>query len=222
MEHLLLMKLHNRFKFPDRDESKTPWDDDAMTDINADAIIKFSNALSACKVRVKRLIEKNKPMSKILASNSSLTEDEFLKLKDTCATEESKLRSAKFKGLQERNTGKHRLGSRGYIGKRPIWDKEDVEREATGIPDPLAEFTDPQECDFIKARYKWDSKKKVWSTDVPMRELMKLLVKNFHLILASHQVRIHIVVTFVNGPCFFRRKSNTSLMPKETHRLSRR
>ena len=115
-------------------------------------------------------------MSKILAKNSSLTKDEFLKFKDTCATDEAKLRSAKFKGLQERNTGKHRLGSRGYIGKRPIWDKEDAEREAAGIPDPLAEFTDPQEYDFIRARYKWDPKKKVWSTDAPTRELMRLLV----------------------------------------------
>src|SRR3954463_9553501 len=51
MEHLLLTKLHNRFKFPDRDESKTPWDDDAMTYINAAAMVKFSNAFSAWKVR---------------------------------------------------------------------------------------------------------------------------------------------------------------------------
>src|ERR1041384_3268823 len=131
MEHLLLTKLHNRFKFPDRDESKTPWDDDAMTDINAAAMVKFSNALSVWKVRVKRLIEKNKPLSKIFAENPSLTEAEFLKFKDTCATDEAKLRSEKFKGLQKRNIGKHRLGSRGYMGKRPIWDKEDVEREAT-------------------------------------------------------------------------------------------
>ena len=52
--------------------------------------------------------------------------------------------------------GKHRLGSRGYLGKRPIWDKEDAEREAAGLPDPFAKFTSPLECDFIRARYKWD------------------------------------------------------------------
>src|SRR4051812_40471631 len=49
MEHLLLTKLYNRFKFPDRDESKTPWNDDALTDINAAAMVKFSNALSRAK-----------------------------------------------------------------------------------------------------------------------------------------------------------------------------
>ena len=83
------------------------------------------------------MIEKSKPLSKIFAENPSLTEGEFLKFKDTCATDEAKLRSAKFNGLRERNTGKHRLESRGYIVKRPIWDKEDAEREAAGIPDPL-------------------------------------------------------------------------------------
>src|SRR3954469_26068977 len=57
MEHLLLTKLHNIFKFLERDDSKHPWNDDAMTEINAAAMVKFSNALSAWKVRVKRLIE---------------------------------------------------------------------------------------------------------------------------------------------------------------------
>ena len=71
-----------------------------MTDIKAAAMVKFSNALSAWKVRVKRLIEKNKPTPKILASNSSLTEDEFLKFKETCANDVAKLRSEKFKGFR--------------------------------------------------------------------------------------------------------------------------
>ena len=122
------------------------------------------------------MIDDKEPLSKIFAENPTLTEEEFEKFKDTCATEEAKLKSLKFKGLQERNTGSHRLGSRGYIGKRPIWDKENAEHEAAGIPDPLAEFTDPQERDFIRARYKWDPKNKVWSMDAPTRELMRLLV----------------------------------------------
>ena len=127
-------------------------------------------------MRVKRSIDDEEPLSKIFAENPTLTQEEFEKFKDTCATEEAKLKSLKFKGLQERNTGKHRLGSRGYIGKRPIWEKENAEREDAGILDPLAEFTDPQEHDFIRARYKWDPKNKVWSTDAPTRELMRLLV----------------------------------------------
>src|ERR1043165_493454 len=105
MEHLLLTKLHNRFKFSDRDESKTPWDDATMTDINTAAMVKFSNALAAWKVRVKRLIEKNTPWSKIFAENPSLTEVEFLKFKDTCATDQPSLGPRNSRGFRKGTRG---------------------------------------------------------------------------------------------------------------------
>jgi hypothetical protein len=113
-----------------------------MVKINNAAMGKFSNVLAAWKARVKWAIDKKEPYSKIWADNPTISEEEFEKFKETCATEEAKLKSEKFKGMQEKNTGNHRLRSRGYIGKRPIWDKEDAEREAAGIPDPFAEFTD--------------------------------------------------------------------------------
>ena len=72
--------------------------------------------------------------------------------------------------------GNHRLGSRGYTGKRPVWAKVDAERERQGIPDPLAEFTDQQEHDFIRARFYWDHKKKIFFTDWPTRKFMRILV----------------------------------------------
>ena len=53
MEHFLLTKLHRRFLFPGRDDSKEPWLDKAMKKIKNKAMGKFSNALSAWKVRVK-------------------------------------------------------------------------------------------------------------------------------------------------------------------------
>ena len=70
--------------------------------------------------------------------------------------------------------GKHSLGSHGYLGKRPIWDKEDAEREAAGLPDP---FTNPLEHDFIRSRYKWDKEKKVFYTNKITRKLIRLLEK---------------------------------------------
>ena len=96
----------------------------------------FSNDLASWKGRVKRAIEADEPLSKILEQNPTLAEEEFEKFKDTCATEAAKAKAAKFKSLQQRNTGKHRLGSRGYLRKRPICDKEDAKREAAGLPDP--------------------------------------------------------------------------------------
>ena len=72
--------------------------------------------------------------------------------------------------------GNQRLGSSGYLGKRPIWDKEDAEREAVGLPDPFTKFTNPLEHDFIRARYKWDKEKKVFYMDPIMTKLIRILV----------------------------------------------
>ena len=73
--------------------------------------------------------------------------------------------------------GKHRLGSRGYLGKRPIWDKEDAEHEAAGLPDPFMKFTNPLERVFITARYKWYKEKKIFYMDKITRKLIRLLEK---------------------------------------------
>ncbi|KAI4977776.1 hypothetical protein ZWY2020_014330 [Hordeum vulgare] len=80
-----------------------------------------------------------------------------------------------MKELHAKNTPAHRLGSRGYEGKMHVWTKEDAEHESHGIPDPLAEFTDPQKHDWIRAQHKWDPVNKVFSTDPNMREFMRLL-----------------------------------------------
>jgi hypothetical protein len=41
-----------------------------------------------------------------------------------------------------------------------MWAKENAQHESEGLPDPLAEFTDPRERDFIRARYKFGKKTK--------------------------------------------------------------
>ena len=152
-------------------------------------------------------------MSKILLEeNPTLTEEEFEKYKDTCAIEAAKAKVAKYKSLQQRNMGKHRLGSRGYLGKRPIWDKEDVEREAAGLPDPFAKFTNPLERDFIRARYKWDKEKKGFLHG-PDHEEIDWTTGNYSFS-TLHLAPYLVDYTFLNGSCSFYRRSNTSLQPK--------
>ena len=87
-----------------------------------------------------------------------------------------------MKGLQERIIGSHHLRSRGYGGKRSKWAKEDAEAVSLGIPDPLADFTAPQEHDALRARHRWDPVKKVYETTPVITEFMRLLV-----ILVSNQ-----------------------------------
>lgn len=177
MEQTLLTKLHNRFMFPGRyEEVEHPWKAKNMTKINSKAMVTFTNALSASKVQVKKAILKNASWSKIHADKLSITEEDFENFKNTCATEEAQQKSEKMKGLQARNTPADLLGSRGYEGKRSTWAKEDVGRETHGIPNPLAEFTDPLERDWISARHKWDPVKKIFYTDPNTRKFMRLLV----------------------------------------------
>ena len=106
MTQFLLTKLHKRFKFPDRDDNiEQPWDDPKMKKINNHAMGMFSNDLASWKGRVKRAIEADEPLFKILEENPTLTEEEFKKFKDTCATEAAKAKAAKFKSFSKGTRG---------------------------------------------------------------------------------------------------------------------
>ena len=123
-----------------------------------------------------RIIDKKEPYSEIVKDNLTITEEQFKIFKAACVDEAAKEKSEYMKGLQEKNMGCHHLRSRGYEGKRSIWAKKEMELESLGIPDPLAEFTVPQEHDVLRARYHWDPVKKVFETDAVMTEFMRLLV----------------------------------------------
>ena len=54
---------------------------------------------------------------------------------------------------RELNLGNHRLGSGGYFGKQPIWDKEDAEVAKLGKENPWHKITDEQVRNFVRSRY---------------------------------------------------------------------
>ena len=55
--------------------------------------------------------------------------------------------------MRELNLGNHRLGRGGYRGKQPVWDKEDAEYAAAGIPNPFQQYKDdPQTEFFVRSR----------------------------------------------------------------------
>ena len=179
MRSSLLKKFHQIFLFPGRNEKdyKDPDEDPAMKKINKHAMTKFSDALAAWKNRVKaRIIDKKEPYSEIVKDNPTITEEQFQIFKEACEAEAAKKKSKYMKGLQKRNIGSHHLGSRGYGGKRSKWAKEDAEAASLGIPDPLADFTVPQERDVLRARHRWDPVKKVYETTPVITEFMRLLV----------------------------------------------
>ena len=127
LKKLLLTRLHARFLFPGRNDDVDPWDDDAMKKINNKALGKFSNTLSAWKTRVKKAIQvDHETYAKIVADNPKITIEDFEKFKETYNEEVVRARSERGKQLQANKMGNHRLGSRGYTGKRPVWAKEDT------------------------------------------------------------------------------------------------
>ena len=65
------------------------------------------------------------------------------------------------------NIGKHHLGSGGYKGKKPIWDKEDEVLRKLGRSNPFDRFTGEQVRNFVRARYYLDPKTNEFVTDDP-------------------------------------------------------
>ena len=177
---------------------------------------KFSDTLAAWKTRVKyRIVNKKEPYSEIVKGNPTIMAEHFQIFKAACEAEAAKKNSKYMKGLQQRNIGSHHLGSRGYGEKRSKWAKEDAEAASLGIPDPLAEFTVPQERDVLRAWHRWDPVKKVFEMNAVTTEFTRLLV-----LLVSDQFDSTLVI-FVNNPCAFCRESSTGLRPKATRRLRR-
>ena len=74
----------------------------------------------------------------------------------------------------------HKLGSRGYAGKEPVWERQDAQWAELGIPNIFAEFKDPLERRFIRARYWPDKDTVVLITDSLTYELENQLVINLH------------------------------------------
>ena len=80
------------------------------------------------------------------------------------------------------------------------------ERESLAIPEPLAEFTVPQERDVLGARYRWDPVKKVFKTVAVTTEFMRLLV----------------ILAFDQFDCMFSHicKRSLCLLQREQHRIA--
>ena len=53
--------------------------------------------------------------------------------------------------MQKKNVSPNNLGSRGYAGKEPIWQKEDARREG---PNPYDKIKDPLAQKFVRARFR--------------------------------------------------------------------
>ena len=139
----------------------------------------MSNALSSWKSRVKAKIAKGESWETISRQEPMIDEEEFNTFKAGLASEEARIWTQWGKNMRDLNIGNHKLGSGGYRGKQPIWDKEDAELERLVIENMWLKITDPQLRNFVRARYHWDPEAMEFVTDDPdVKEFEKELVRN--------------------------------------------
>ena len=183
----LLMKLHERYTFPKPLNKK----------VESLAITKMSDALSSWKSRVKKKIDKGLSWEEIHAKEPMLDEEEFETFKASLETEEAKAWTKWGKDMRELNIGNHRLGSGGYFGKQPIWDKEDAEVAKLGKENPWHKITDEQVRNFVRSRYYLKPGTGEFVTDdKDVLEFEKVLVSN--LITADISKSIASISTLVH------------------------
>jgi hypothetical protein len=83
------------------------------------------------------------------------------------------------KQMHELKLGKHRLGSSGYRGKIPVWEKEDEDFARAGKPNPWLKMTNLQVRFFLQARYYLDRLTMEFVTeDKDVKDFEEKLVRN--------------------------------------------
>ena len=81
--------------------------------------------------------------------------------------------------MRELNLGNHHLGSGGYRGKQPIWDKDDAEMARLGKENPWHKITDEQVRNFVRSRYYLNKATGEFvANDDDMKAFEKVLVRN--------------------------------------------
>src|ERR1041385_2821442 len=141
MATLLIQRLHARYKFPE------PYDnlDIKKNLVNTFALGRFSKALSSWKGYVRQELDAGYDFDKIQSHWPSILEEDFNVLKANYDLPATKALRKWGKDMHEKNVAPHNLGSRGYPGKQPVWDKEDAERIG---PNPYPKFKNPHGIDL--------------------------------------------------------------------------
>ncbi|KAM3206169.1 hypothetical protein ACQJBY_061691 [Aegilops geniculata] len=176
---LLISKLHTHYKFPDESLDET-------TPVNNTALCKWTKLLSSWKSKAKSEYLEKDYETEIKKKWPSVSEEDWNLFKQHCETPEVKEMEKWGKEMRARNIGHHTLGSRGYPGKKPKWDKQDAEFAAAGIPNPFKEFENPRENDYIRGRCKYDEETKTWVLDEKTAKVKELL-RQYHVESQSSQ-----------------------------------
>jgi hypothetical protein len=89
--------------------------------VNQVALGKFSKALSSWKTFFRNLISsEGGGFKKVYQHYPQISLEDYTRFMETEAHAKTKMRQERGKELRSKNVGNHWLGSRGYLGKKPI------------------------------------------------------------------------------------------------------
>ena len=185
----LLKRLHERYVFPA----------DA-TRVDSMAITKMNTALTSWRFRVKKKIQEGKSWEEISAKEPFINIEDFEPFKASLESDENAKWTEWGRNMRALNLGNHHLGSGGYVGKKPIWDKEDAEVARLGLPNPWLKITDEQVRNFVRSRYYLKPGTGEFVTDYQeVRDFEATLVRN----LITADISKSICVDFYMGSRLF-------------------
>ena len=125
--------MRDIFKFNDRDN--------AFAEIHAMRV--FTKALNSNRYRANKLLDEMYDLEDIKKLYPSTTNEEWKEFLDYWDSDAYKQDRENFTQLRSQMVGNHNLGTRGYEGKQPIWDKHDAMFSSQGQPTPFSNILDP-------------------------------------------------------------------------------
>ena len=128
---------------------------------------------------MRRKIEKGESWEEIKSKEPTVNKEDFEAFKLSLKEEVSLKWTEWGKKMRDMNLGNHHLGSGGYRGKQPIWDKEDAEVLRQGKTNPWHQITDEQVRNFVRSRYYLNKETGEFVTDDDdVKKFEKVLVRN--------------------------------------------
>ena len=124
-ETLLIQRVHARYKFlADYDNL-----DIKGNLVNEAALGKISKGLGSWRYRVRKmLLDQDMSFEEIRGHYPQISLADLATFKENEDTPEGRAKREWGKSMRDKNIGHHNLGTRGFLGKQPIWDKEDATR----------------------------------------------------------------------------------------------
>jgi hypothetical protein len=146
LREMMFNRLFNRYIFAN---------DEMQTKVRHKAVGTMTKALNTWRNTATKM--KDKDFEEVIKKKwPQIEEEDWKKFVATQSGDDFTNKSSKGKKMREKNKLNHKLGSRGYLGKKVKWDKEDAAAIAAGKQPPFSYIEEGRGRDFVRARVSYD------------------------------------------------------------------